>query len=489
MILMKNNSRCFKVGRILFVCFFLFFLHAHPQERFRRTPPSAYPLSPLNLPELETQSLPNGLLVSVLPRKDLPFIYVDVLFEVGETLSPDDLHGMTTLSTLMLGKGTLKFSQEDIDEYWASIGGNYNLQTFIDYSRLSSFFLKEYLDKAMEILNQMILVPAFSRKGFDSAKRDLLYDLISKNNDPDFLAKRLLFQILFKEHPYRKIAFSRDSLTKINRKDCQNFFKKFYTPNNSRIIFIGDINLSTAVKLTGYYFQSWTEISSEYYSFDPPKVNENTKICLINQPQSEDITIYLGNLIFPQNSKDIFSYLVLSHILGGTPYSRLFMNLREEKGYAYYAFSNMEILKMCSLFYIQARIRPQVFEASIKEIFSELDKILKNEIPNYEIEQAKSYLIGHFPLEIEHPQNLAFRLSTLNIHGFGREFWNDYYSNIMKVTPKDVFKVAQQSSFKTPVIAIAGDEKLISSMIKDLEIEVYDRTGQFLYFINEGGKK
>lgn len=489
MIIRKNKNHSIKITKALFLFLLVFFLQGFSQERFRRTPPSAYPLSPLNLPELETASLSNGLLVSVLPRKDLPFIYIDVLFQVGEAFSPDRFQGLATLSTSMMGRGTMRYSQEDVDEYWASIGGNYSLQTFVDYSRLSSFFLPEYLNEAMEILSHMILGPSFSRRGFEGAKRDLFYDLVRRNNNPDFLAKRLLLQTLFQEHPYRKIALYRESLADIDRIDSQNFYNKFFTPNNSRIIFIGDLNLSTVTKLTSHYLQSWTEKSLEHYSFDVPKANKKRKICLINHPHSRDITIYLGNMIFPQSSQDIFPYLVLSHILGGTPYSRLFITLREEKGYAYYAFSNMEIFKMFSVFYIQARVRPEVLNSSIKEIFSEVNKIIKNEIPNYEIEQAKSYLIGHFPLEIEHPHNLAFRLATLNIYGFGREFWNDYYSNIMKVTPKDVFRVAQQSLLLTPVIALAGDEKLLAPMIKDMEMEVYDRTGQLLYTIYEGGKK
>jgi predicted Zn-dependent peptidase len=195
-------------------------------------------------------------------------------------------------------------------------------------------------------------------------------------------------------------------------------------------------------------------------------------------------------VVFPQSWSETYAYSVLSHILGGTPYSRLFLRLRETKGYSYYAFSEMDILKNCGLFTIRARVRPEVLEESLQEIFTVIREIIvEKKIANYELEQAKSFLIGRLPVELESLDNLAFRLTSMNIYNYGNEYWQKYYSNIMSITPEDVFHVGQKSSLLTPIITLAGDKNIIIENLKFLDIDLYDKNGQFLYTLRKGEKK
>lgn len=485
----KNHYRAFSFLIILALCLSLP-SSGISQEKFRKSPPSPFPLPLLKLTPVESTTLANGLKVAVFSQKNLPLTHIELIIMVGETHSPEHLPGLATMTTRMIGRQTRHLSQEKIQETIESLGGNFQAQTYLDYSRITLEVLAEYTDEALALLKQMLLWPSFNQRSFDSLKREIYYELVRKSVNPEFLAKRLLFQLLFAGHPYHKIAFTRDDIRRIQVKDVKGFFNQLYLPNNSQIIFIGDLNLKSAAEKTSHALFTWKKQKFNPPTLPSPKAADKIKIGLIDLPQRNDVTIFLGNVVFPQSWSETYAYSVLSHILGGTPYSRLFLRLREIKGYSYYAFSEMEILKNCALFTIRARVRPEVLEESLQEIMTVIREIIvEKKIANYELEQAKSFLIGRLPVELESLDNLAFRLTSMNIYGYGNEYWQKYYSNIMSITPDDVFQVGQKSSLLTPIITLAGDKKIILDNLKSLDIDLYDKNGQFLYTLRKGEKK
>lgn len=460
---------------------------AFSQERFRKSPPSPFPLLPLNVKPIESVTLTNGLRVAVYSRPDLPLTHIDLIIMSGETYSPDDLPGLATMTTRMIGLETRQLSQEKIKETIESLGGSFQARTYLDYSNLTLEVLADYTDEALALFKQFLLSPSFNLKIFDLLKREIYYDLVRKSINPEFLAKRLFFQLLFANHPYRKIAYTRDDIRKIQLKDVKMFFNQYFLPNNSQIIFIGNLDLNLAAKKTSQALFTWKKKPLAITTISPPSPAPKIKIGLINLPQRNDVTIYLGNVVFPESKRENFAYSALSHILGGTTYSRLFLRLREIKGYAYYAFSEMELLKNCGIFIIRARVRPEVLEESLQEIFAVIREIIvEKKVANYELEQAKSFLIGRMPVELESLNNLAFRLTSMSIYGYGNEYWQKYYANIMEINPEDVFQVGEKSALLTPIITLAGDKEVIVNHLKSLSIDLYDLNGQYLSTLKKG---
>jgi len=473
----------------LLIFLFLFNFPIFSQERFRKSPPYPDPLPELKLPSIESTVLSNGLELSVVQVKNRPVIDLRLIILTGENHSPDILPGLATFTAKMLTKGTLTLSSSKIEESIESIGGNFSSITYPDYSIFSFSFLDEYLDEALDILSKMILQPAFSRREVDNVQRSMFYDLVRKSSEPEFIAKRLLFKNLFKENPYRNITFNREDIKHLTRKDLITFFNKFYRPNNAKLVLTGNLDLSTASRKVSAYLNRWEKKSLEYLSISPPKNIEKIKICFIDIPNAKDSTIFFGNLICPITSNDFFPLLVLNQVLGGTPNSRLFMNLRESKGYAYWAFSAMEFFKTCGVFYIKAKIRPEVIYVSLMESFNEIEKITENKIPNYELEQAKSYLIGNFPIQIKTHDNFSIKISEILAFNLGEKHWNKYYENIMPIDSNKVFEVSQKHLFSSPVVVIVGDINIIASYLKEFEVEVYNTMGMFQHIIRKGVEK
>ncbi len=162
------------------------------------------------------------------------------------------------------------------------------------------------------------------------------------------------------------------------------------------------------------------------------------------------------------------------------------MNLRESKGFAYYAFSALDLFKTCALITITARVRPEVISESIKESLREMQKISTTVIPHHELEQAKSYLIGHFPLEIEDLRNFMKKLSELRAFNQDEAHLMQYYKNLMHINSESVYEVAKNASLSTPVIVILGAIQILSEQLSDYELDVYNTNGEFQYTIKMG---
>ncbi len=453
-----------------------------PQERFRRTPPIPEPFPTLQLPEIQQSSLYNGLTLWVIPQNDLPIISLKIIVFAGESFSPANLPGLATLTAHSISRGVSDFSSSEIEEKIEFIGGNFSTEIRPDYSLFSFSFLEEYFDQALDLVSRMLIQPTFNRREIDSVRTTVYYDLLEKSSDPDFFTKRQLLRTLFTDHAYEKSTFNEDGLKNITQRDIESFFDDHYRPNNTHIVFTGNLNFNTVFREARRFFNRWQRGEINHSAPPSPEPQKNMKVCFIETPGAKDATLYMGNIVMPPTDPDIFPLIVMNQVLGGTPNSRLFMNLRESKQYAYTAFSEIEFFKSCSVFSIHARVRPEVVESSIQEILRDIKLITDNKIPSFEIEQAKSYLIGNFPLHIETYYGLTSKVAENKALNLEDEHWNKYYENIMLINSEKVFELAKKLPLMAPVIVVAGDGDIVlnqfGAFIK--EVDIYNKKGIYL---------
>ncbi|MFC2164869.1 M16 family metallopeptidase [Acidobacteriota bacterium] len=456
------------------------------QERFRRAPPYPDPLSELRLPQIESATLSNGLRLSVMRKQGAPVMRLLLIISTGESASPENAPGMATFTANMLNRGAVGFSFAKIIESIESMGGSFSATAYPDYSVFTFSFLEDHLEEALESLSRMMLEPTFQRVEIENVVRTMYFDLIGRSMDPDVIGKRVLLKILFKDHPYNNITFNETVRRNLNKRSLVEFFEKYYRPNNAEIVLIGNLTLNVAARKVSRYFNTWASKDIEPISIPSPQPNQKVKICLVDFPGEKDALVYIGNTILLEKSEDYFPLTVLNQVIGGSPHSRLFMNLRESKGFAYYAFSSLDLFKKCALITITERVRPEVISESLKESLREMQNISTTLIPNHELEQAKSYLIGHFPLEIENSNNFMKKLSELRAFNQGEAHWTQYYKNLMLINAESVYAIAKNASLSTPVIVIMGALQNLSEYLSEYELDVYDRNGELQYTIKEG---
>jgi zinc protease len=460
---------------------------AEAQERFRRIPPSPDPIQRLDLPKVESYLLANELAVTVVQTKGIPFLSIQLVISAGEKSAPEDLPGLASFTANMVRRGTEELSALDIDDRIEAMGGTLESTIYPDFTIFTLYFLEEYLDEALDILRRMMTASTFPQREITNIKTSLYYSMVQRNAEPEYLARRLLFKKLFANHSYKNITYGENAFTKMDRPKTMDFYSRFYRANNARLILIGNLNLETAIRKVSHHFNRWTKSNLQKVREQPPEPNKKLKICFISRPGSEESVILMGNILSPFSRSEYFPIAVFNHVFGETPNSRLFLNLRESKGFAYNANSRIEIFGNFGVFQIQAWIRPEVTAQAIREIFAELDRTQKQRIPIPEIESAKSYLIGNFPIKIESIQGFSTRIADLVNLNLGKDHWNGYYDAIMRISPMSVSNVIMDKELLSPIIVVVGDRDLVlDDLVRELnEVEIYDIKGNFIQSITK----
>ncbi len=452
------------------------------QERFRRTAPPPDPTPELRLPNVETYTLTNGLTVSTVFREGQPFINIQLIVGAGEADSPRLSPGTASFTANMIVRGTLELSAGDILERVEAMGGRLSVNTRVDSTVFTFQFLEEYLDQALDLLSQIILHPAFSDAELGVVRYNLYYDLLDKEKDPGFVGKRQLLRELFRSHAYRIGFFNKEALKNVKTSDVSRFYQSHYYPNWSHILLTGNLSLRAATRKVSHFFNTWARGPAPRPALPLPPANPELKVIFVDVPQAPEAMVYLGNVVPSMSDPDYFPLLVFQQVLGGSVNSRLMLNLRETKGYAYYAFSQVETYPGFDLFMVRARLAPEYVHDSIEEILNELRRNGTQPLPTAEVEQAKTFLLGNFPLTLERLDNLSARIAELKLYDLPDDFWSRYPENVLLVNDGRVFDLVRSLPLLSPVIVISGDKRVLADQLKDFDkVDIFDAQGAFQY--------
>jgi len=202
---------------------------------------------------------------------------------------------------------------------------------------------------------------------------------------------------------------------------------------------------------------------------------------VIDRPGSAQSNIVIANHGITRTSPDYFPLLLMHTILGANASSRLFMNLREEKGYTYGAYSNLDARRSAGTFRATAEVRTAVTGASLHEFFYELKRIRDEAVSTEEITNAKAYLTGVFPIRIETQDGLIDQLVSIKMFDLPDDFLKTYRDDVNAVTTEDIQRVAQ--AYVRPdraALVIVGDAAEITEQVKPYAeaIEYYDTEGK-----------
>ncbi len=450
------------------------------QDRFRRIPPPPDPLPRLALPAIEFIPLSNDLLLSVVPWNSSPLMSLQLVLDAGEARSPENLPGLATCAANMFLRGTRLRSASDIEELIDSVGGRMSLDVTQDHVFVTFQFLEDSLDAVLTLLAEMLVQPAFAERELANVKFNVTYDLLEKEKDPEFVAHRHLLRVLFQGHPYARFAFTRDVVRAWNLRDLQAFFDSTYRPNNAHLILVGNTNKDTATKKVSRRLFMWAPRGGPAPAPPPPRLPERDRVCFINVPGAKDCALALGALFPPLDVDDRVDFNVINEVLGGSTNARLFMALRESKGFAYNASSDVSHFRAGALFESRALVTPMVIHPAVQEALKILRAPLREPIAADEIEQAKAVLIGSFPLRLARLEDITVRAGLMRAAGWGNEAWDRYYEQTWLVGPARVAASARIHLGSPFIVVIAGDAAVCAESLPDFElIEIYDARGRF----------
>jgi predicted Zn-dependent peptidase len=437
----------------------------------------------VKLPRAEETTLKNGLRVVLLPAHKVPTFNMQMVVLSGGLVDKPDYRGLANFTAALLREGTAKRSSKDIAEQVDALGATLGATSGFSSmtSTVSTGGLVENIDQTLELFADVIRNPTFPQSEVDKYKSRTLAQLQFQRSIPQFLAAEQFQKAIYgTSHPASLIAPPAESLKKLTTKDLAEFHSTYYRPNNAILAVVGDVTMKELVPKLEKYFGDWQKADVPATTIPPAPAQTESRIYLIDRPGSVQTVLQLGTLGIERTSPDYFAVLLADRVFGGGPSARLFLNLREDKGYTYGAYSNFGGSKFRGTWVSSSEVRTDVTEGAMKEFMYELNRMRNELVPAEELDNAKRAIIGSFALSLEQPGTLLQNIITQKLYNLPADYWDTYPQKVAAITAQDVQMAAKKyiDLGHLQVVAVGDAAKAREVLAKYGKVELYDAEGK-----------
>jgi zinc protease len=449
-------------------------------QPIRKTAPEPLPPIEFRVPDFFETKLKNGLRVVVIADKRLPLVSYRLAFNWGDVNDPDGLTGVTSAVASMLNEGSENYSSRQLADEIERLGASISIHASDDFTILSASTLSLYSSEILRLAAEITLKPTFPESELDLYRRNTVEHLRFQRSQPGFLAGEQAARLVYGDHPYAKVSPAPADIEKLTRADLRLIHDTAFIPNNATFIVVGDVDTEGVVREIDDLLGGWPAGTLIEPTFGSSATRSKRTLTIVNRPGSAQSNIVLANSAIDRKSPDYFPFLVMNQVLGAGASSRVFMNLREEKGYTYGAYTRLSAKRLGGDFEATAEVRTAVTGDSLKEFFYELDRIRDEEVPQEELADAKNFLTGVFPIRAETQEGLTNLIVNQLLYDLPKDYLQTYRSNVEKISADEVQRVAQK--YVRPdemAIVIVGDANEILPQAESYAevVEIFDTEG------------
>ena len=446
----------------------------------QKTPPPPGAPRPLNLPKITEKKLANGLTVVLAPLPNVPKVTAVLTFRSANNASDRDAHpGIAQIAATVANEGTDTRSSKQIKEELRSIGGSLSLFSDADSTTMNATTLSEFSARLFELMSDVAQHPSYPETEVKLAQENTIQQIRAGRADPGFLVNERFQKAVFGNHPYGFVVPDEKSISALTRADLRAFVTKYYLPNASHLIVVGDIDVDKTFAEIEKAFGSWKSGTVPPDDNPPVPKRDKRQIYFVNRPGSIQSAIYIGNVSIPRKDKDYFAIRTANSIYGGSFYSRLTRNIRESKGYTYSPFSSSNTQAKTGSFLAGAFVRNEVTGPTLLEIFYELDRMRVLPVTDEELSSAKEYSTGNFSVELASQGGLAGRINTIYTYDLDKNFINDFRPKIEGLTAADIQKAAAKyfDTYRSAIVIVGDWEKVKDQVTPFGDVTIYDAEG------------
>ncbi|HJU61228.1 MAG TPA: pitrilysin family protein [Candidatus Binatia bacterium] len=451
-------------------------------ERKNKAPLSREVLR-VNLPKPVEAKLENGLTVLILEDHRTPSVFVQLhISGAGALFEPPSMTGLANVTAQMLREGTQSRNSvqiaEEIDRLGATLGAGGSFgssQVVLNASGLSDNF-----DSWFALAVDILLNPSFPAEELQKLKQRQRAQLRQQRSAPNFLLNERFHRAVYRDHPAAIVSPTSESLEALTREALVQWHRERYAPQNALLAIAGDVRAQELIPRLEKWFAGWQRKDVKRPWPANPVAATSRKAYLVHRPNSVQTTLALGNIAIDRRSSDYVPMVVMNYILGGGSSGRLFLNLREEKGYTYGVYSDFTALRYPGPWRAGGNMRTEVTAGALVEFFNEIRRIRDQTVPPAELEDGKRAIAARFALSLEQPTTiLGLAVSRVQFR-LPDDYWDTYPDKIMAVTAEDVQRVARKYLDPDALQIVAvGDGLKIQSVLEPYgPVEVYDSSGK-----------
>jgi len=450
-------------------------------DRKNRAPVSREILR-VKLPRPFEAKLKNGLTVLILEDHRAPYINLQLHIDgAGALFEPADTAGLANATALLLREGTKTRSSieiaETIDRLGAAIGGGSSFGA--PDSVLSASGLSDNFDAWLDIFVDVLLHPIFPTDELEKLKQRQRAELREQRSSAGFLIGERFNRAVYGDHPAANVAPSLASIDRLNRETLERWHGERYAPQNAILGVAGDVRAKELLAKLEKRLGEWQRSGAKETWPRPPAPARARRVLLVNRPNSVQTTVALGNIAIDRRSPDYPAMVVMNYIIGGGGSSRLFLNLREEKGYTYGVYSDFSARQYPGPWRAGGNMRTEVTEGALVEFFKEVRRMRDERVTVAELDASTRAIVASFALSLEQPTRVLGFAITRKEYGFAADYWDSYPAKIMAVTADDVQRVARKYLNPDALqLVVVGDGSKIKGILEQYgKVEVFDSNG------------
>jgi len=438
----------------------------------------------VQLPRPTETKLSNGLTLLLLEQHKLPTVSLALWIKTGALADPKDTPGLAKFTADMLHEGTSHRTSAQLAAEVDEIGGTLNANAAFgsNISTLSASTLVENTSRLLDLIGDVLLNPTFPADELEKYRQRQLANLEQQRSQPPFLSREKFRQVLYRDFPASVVSATSDSLKMATPELLRKFHDEHYVPNNAILGVVGDFKTADMIADIKKYLGEWKSSSVPPLNLGPLPSPAPSKIYLVNRPDSVQTNIVAGDYAVRRADPEYIPLQVANQVLGGGPQARLFLNLRENKGYTYGAYSSISAGIYPGPWAAQTEVRTNVTDGSMHELLAEFQRLRDEKVPDAELDDARRSIVAGFALELESPLTLINDWLTVNYYALPQDYWDRYPEQITAVRADAVQAAARKYLERDHVqIVCVGDGKQIKDVLKKYgPVEVYDTDGKRL---------
>jgi zinc protease len=408
----------------------------------------------------ERAVLDNGIVLLSSEQRALPMVSIELLIHAGSRYDTPNHEGLANLTARLLTYGTKRRSALEISESLDFIGASLSTDCGEDLATISMTILKKDLTTGLELLAEILTAAAFPTDEIDRRKQSIIASIRAKEENPGEIAQKRFQQTLYPDSPFgRPVEGTEASVKMIPEASLTEFYGRYYRPNRTIMAVVGDVSHQELTKAVEEAFAGWTKGEPPGAPLIPANTGSAENI-RVNRELTQ-ANIILGHAGVGRENPDYYAIQVMNYILGGGGFSsRLMESVRNERGLAYSVYSYFSAEKGRGSFQLVMQTKNDSAQQAIRVATDEMRRIRQKPVSEEDLNDAKDYLTGSFPLRFDTNRKVANFLALVEFFGLGLDYRERYPEFIRKVTGEDVLRVAKQ---------YLHPEKLISVVVGNLK--------------------
>jgi zinc protease len=437
----------------------------------------------VKLPKPAEADLPNGLHLMVLEDHRLPQVTFTIYIPgAGGYYDPADHPGLASFTAALMREGTATRTSEKISQELEVMAASLNAGASVSgpEATVGGSSLTTQLDHLLDLTADVLLYPSFPDDELTRYKLRTRQFLTQTRANPGFLAQEMYQRVVYGSHPASRVLATIPALEKTTREALAAFHRTHFVPDQAAMAISGDISMADAKKLVETRLGAWKKAGVSIPPVTDPMPIGGTKIYFIARPTSVQTNLIVGGQAIERTNPDYDMLQVMNRILGGGPTGRLFLHLREEKGYTYGVGSGLTATLHRGDWAASTSVRTEVTDPALRDLLAEINQMRDQLVTDEELADAKRAMIASFALSLESPQTLLNYYVTQWRYKLPADYYDRYGERVSAVTKDQVRAMAQKylDPARLQIVAVGDPTKVVDVLKKLGEVESYDADGK-----------